>query len=153
MKHLILAVLLLSACSKKQTLIETQQQSKTIYYLIEEVDNGGNITQTPIKHIDITSTTSATNDEGHGDEDDDDDDDCPLPIDITTFTLTLTKSNSVNIRWESLNEENTHHYQIQKTNLQPSHLQYQQLVQSWQLSRPFYLVLLGNIPSSGSLFR
>jgi len=115
MKHLILAILLLSACSKKQTLIETQQQSKTIYYLIEEVDNGGNITQTPIKRIDITPTTSATNDGGHGEEDDDDDNDNPLPINIATFTLTLTKSNSVNIRWESLNEENTHHYQIQKS--------------------------------------
>jgi len=113
MKHLILAVLLLSACSKKETLIETQQQSKTIYYLIEDIDNGGNITKTPIKHIDILTTNSATNDEGHGE--DDDDDDHTLPIDITTFTLTLTKSNSVNIRWESLNEENTHHYQIQKS--------------------------------------
>ena len=112
MKHLILAVLLLSACSKKENLIETQQQSKTIFYLIEEVDNTGNTTKTPIKHIDVAITTSATNDEEHGE---DDDDDCPLPIDITTFTLSLTKSNSVNIRWESHNEENTNHYQIQKS--------------------------------------
>ena len=115
MKHLILAVLLLSACSKKQTLIETQQKSKTIFYLIEEVDNAGNTTKTPIKHIDINFTNSATNDEGHDGDDDDDDDDHTLPIDITTFTLSLTKSNSVNIRWESLNEENTNHYQIQKS--------------------------------------
>jgi len=114
MKHLIFAVLLLSACSKKQTLIETKQQSKTIFYLIEEVDNTGNSTKTPIKHIDINFPNSATNDEGH-DGDDDDDDDHTLPIDITTFTLSLTKSNSVNIRWESLNEENTNHYQIQKS--------------------------------------
>jgi hypothetical protein len=116
MKYLILAVLLLSACSKKQTLIETQQQSKTIFYLIEEVDNAGNTTKTPIKHIDVTITNSSTNDEEHGeDDDDDDDDDCPLPIDITTFTLSLTKSNYVNIKWESYNEENTNHYQIQKS--------------------------------------
>lgn len=75
MKYLILAVILLSACSKKQTLIETQEQLKTIYYLIEEVDNDGNITKTPIRHIDVFSSTSATNDEEHGEDDEDEDED------------------------------------------------------------------------------
>ena len=113
MKHLILAVLLLSSCSKKETLIESQQQIKTIYYFIEDVNNDGKIVKTPIKHIDIMPTNSSTKDHDH--DGDDDDDNHTLPIDITTFTLTLTKTNSVSIKWESVNEENTHHYQIQKS--------------------------------------
>jgi hypothetical protein len=111
MKHLILAVaILLASCGKPKPEVTTE--NKTLYYRIQQVDNDGTVTYSPIRAINIElSTNSAINDDG---EDDEDDDDCPLSIKFETFTVVKVK-NSICISWEADNEENVTCYIIERS--------------------------------------
>jgi hypothetical protein len=113
MKHLILAIaILLASCSKPKPEVTTE--NKTLYYRIQQVDNDGTVTYSPIRTINIELPTNpATSDDGE-DDDDDDDDDCPLPIKFETFTVVKVK-NSIYISWEADNEENVACYIVERS--------------------------------------
>lgn len=122
MKHLILAIaILLVSCSKPKP--EVTVENKVLYYRIQQVDNDGTVTYSPVRKINIElPINSATNDDGEGDgededEDDDegdDDDHCPLSIKFETFTVVKVK-NSIHINWEAENEENVKYYIIERS--------------------------------------
>lgn len=120
MKHLILAVaILLVSCSKPKP--EVTVENKVLYYRIQQVDNDGTVTYSPVRKINIElPINSATNDDGEGDgedEDDDegdDDDHCPLSIKFETFTVVKVK-NSIHINWEAENEENVACYIVERS--------------------------------------
>ena len=116
MKHLILAVLLLAACSKPNI---TTYETKEIFYKLQEVDKDGKIVdETETRSIEVTTQSKISDgdcDEDDDDEDDDDDDDNPLPITIGTFAVTKVNSNTIRIYWEATNEGNVSHYNILKS--------------------------------------
>jgi hypothetical protein len=110
MKHLILAIaILLASCSKPKPEVTTE--NKTLYYRIQQVDNDGTVTYSPIRTINIElPTNSATSDDGE----DEDDDHCPLSIKFETFTVVKVK-NSICISWEADNEENVMCYIVERS--------------------------------------
>jgi hypothetical protein len=109
MKHLIFAVLLLTACSKPNITIN---ETKEVFYKIQEIDKDGKIAdETETRSIEVTTQSKISD----GDCDDDDDDDNPLPITIGSFTVTKINSNTVKVSWEATNEDNVSHYNILKS--------------------------------------
>jgi len=113
MKHLILAIaILLASCSKPKPEVTTE--NKTLYYRIQQVDNDGTVTYSPIRTINIELPTNSATSDDDEDDDDEDDDDCPLPIKFETFTVVKVK-NSIFISWEASNEENVMYYIVERS--------------------------------------
>lgn len=116
---LLLAIILLVACSKPIILTET----KTLYYRIQQVDKDGKTYTSIIQHADIVNTVVARDgEEGDDDEDDDDededDDHCDttvLPIKIGTFAVSKIDNNRIRVSWEAENEEGVSHYIIERS--------------------------------------
>lgn len=113
MKHLIyIPLLFLISCTKS---VSPTIQSKTIFYKIQEVDNGGTITESEIKQINLETSLYSKNE----DDDDHDGHHCGdttvLSITVGTFNLTKINPNSVKIYWESENEDNVKYYYVQKS--------------------------------------
>jgi len=110
MKHLILAVLLLAACSKPNI---TTYETKEVFYKIQEIDKDGKISdETETRSVDVT-IQNKIGDEGEGD--DDDDDDCPLTITIGSFMVTKINENTIKLYWEVTNEDNVNHNNVLKS--------------------------------------
>ena len=127
---IILAVILLAACSKPTQPVQTN----VLYYRIQQVDLDGTKTYTPVRRINVDLVANATSDEDEDDDDndddddDDDDDECDgngcdddecddhytLSINFTTFTVRNVK-NGVQINWEADNEQHTSHYIIERS--------------------------------------
>ena len=113
---IILAVILLAACSKPTPPLQTN----VLYYRIQQVDLDGTKTYTPVRRINVDLTANATSDEDEDDDDDDDDDDdecddhTTLAINFTTFTVRNVK-NGIQINWEADDEQNVSHYIIERS--------------------------------------
>jgi len=115
MKHLILVVaILLASCSKPKP--EVLTETKTLYYRIQQVDNDGTITYSPIRKINIElPTNSATNDDDDDGDHHDQEGGChPVSIKLETFTVVKVK-NSIYISWEAENEENVMYYIVERS--------------------------------------
>ena len=109
---IILAVILLAACSKPTPPVQTN----VLYYRIQQVDLDGTKTYTPVRRINVDLTANATSDEDEDDDDDDeeDDDHTTLAINFTTFTVRNVK-NGIQIYWEADNEQSVSHYIIERS--------------------------------------
>jgi hypothetical protein len=110
MKYLIFAVLLLTACSKPNITIN---ETKQIFYKLQEVDEGGKTIDSPVRTTNV-KTTSKGEFENQDDDDDDEEGDCdnPLPIKVETFVVVKLNSNTIKIYWEATNEDIVSHYNI-----------------------------------------
>jgi len=106
MKHLILAVLLLAACSKPNI---TTYETKEVFYKLQEVDKDGKTIESPIRSTNVTITSR------DGDDEDDDDDHNPVPIKLETFVVVRLNSNTIKVYWEATNEDGVSHYNILKS--------------------------------------
>jgi hypothetical protein len=129
---IIIAVILLAACSKPTPPVQTN----ILYYRIQQIDLDGTKTCTPVRRIKVDLAANATSDEDEedeedqedddGDDDDDDDedeeeeeddecdDDYTLAINFTTFTVRNVK-NGIQINWEADDEQNVSHYIIERS--------------------------------------
>jgi len=107
MKHLILAVLLLAACSKPNI---TTYETKEVFYKLQEVDKDGKTIESPIRSTSVTITSRDGDD-----EDDDDHDHNPVPIKLETFVVVRLNSNTIKVYWEATNEDGVSHYNILKS--------------------------------------
>jgi hypothetical protein len=107
MKHLILAVLLLAACSKPNI---TTYETKEVFYKLQEVDKDGKVIESPIRSTSVTITSRDGDD-----EDDDDHDHNPVPIKLETFVVVRLNSNTIKVYWEATNEDGVSHYNILKS--------------------------------------
>jgi len=109
---IILAVILLAACSKPKPPVQTN----VLYYRIQQVDLDGTKTYTPVRRInvDLVATTNCDEDEDDDDDEEDDDHHTTLAINFTTFTVRNVK-NGIQINWEADNEQSVSHYIIERS--------------------------------------
>jgi hypothetical protein len=120
MRILLIFLLFLVSCSKKQEIISIE---KEYFYRVAEVTIDGKTTFTPIKRVSVERflyqkdqilIQNSDDEDDDEDEDDEDDQHTTCPIDITTYTV-VQDNNGIRIEWRSLNEESTSFYRIERS--------------------------------------